>query len=74
MLCPTCDHNKLHTYDSRKMLDGVLRKRKCLSCDFRFYTYERIMSEEDYDELQQQLREAAYDARSQSETEREEIT
>jgi len=52
----------------------VLRKRKCLNCDFRFYTYERIMSEEDYDKLQQQLREATYDTGSQSEIEREEAT
>ena len=49
MICPECEHNKVHTYDSRKLLEGVLRKRKCLGCDFRFYTYESIMSEDEFE-------------------------
>lgn len=72
MICPECEHNKIHTYDSRKLLEGVLRKRKCLGCDFRFYTYESIMSEDEFEEFQHRLREQYHDTRSQSETEREE--
>lgn len=72
MLCPMCEHAVLHTYDSRKILEGVLRKRKCLGCDFRFFTYERPMSEDEYEDLQLRLKEHHHDARSQGETEREE--
>lgn len=72
MLCPVCEHAGLHTYDSRKVLEGVLRKRKCLDCDFRFFTFERPMSEDEYDDLQLRLKEQHYDTRSQGETEREE--
>lgn len=72
MMCPECEHNKVHTYDSRKLLEGVLRKRKCLGCDFRFYTYESIMSEDEFEEFQHRLREHYHDTGSQSETEREE--
>jgi transcriptional regulator NrdR family protein len=73
VICPECEHTVVHTYDTRKLGGGVLRKRKCLSCDFRFYTYELPLSEEQYDELQLRLKETRRDAGSQSETEREEV-
>ena len=65
MICPACEHTVIHTYDSRKLGGGVLRKRKCLSCDFRFYTFEALMSEDEFEELQQRIQ---HDARSQSQT------
>ena len=73
MVYNKCGSSILHTYDTRKILDGVMRKRKCLACDFRFYTYELPLSEEQYDELQLRLKETRRDAGSQSETEREEV-
>ena len=70
MNCPECEHTVLHIYDSRKMCGGVLRKRKCNGCGFRFYTFESVMSEEEFEDLQ--LRRRGYDTGSESETESEE--
>ena len=53
MKCPACDSLKIHTYDSRRVEDKVVRKRKCLVCDERFYTLEQYMSEEELEEIQQ---------------------
>jgi hypothetical protein len=53
MKCPACDSTKIHTYDSRRIEDRVVRKRKCLICDERFYTLEQYMSEEELEEIQQ---------------------
>lgn len=53
MKCPACDSTKIHTYDSRRIEDRVVRKRKCLVCDERFYTLEQYMSEEELEEIQQ---------------------
>jgi transcriptional regulator NrdR family protein len=51
MNCPQCNHKKLVIYDSRHTLTLVVRKRRCLSCEFRFFTLERIMTEDDYKEI-----------------------
>ena len=53
MRCPACDTTKVATYDSRRVEDRVVRKRKCLVCDERFYTLEQYMSEEELEEIQQ---------------------
>lgn len=53
MKCPACDSTKIHTYDSRRVKDRVVRKRKCMVCDERFYTLEQYMSEEELEEIQQ---------------------
>ncbi len=39
MTCPVCD-SETHVYDSRTKLDSVYRRRKCLSCDYKFTTIE----------------------------------
>ena len=48
MNCPKCNHKKLAIYDSRHTLLLVIRKRRCLACEFRFFTLERMMTEDDY--------------------------
>lgn len=53
MKCPACDSTKIHTYDTRRIEDRVVRKRKCLACDDRFYTLEQYMSEDELEEIQQ---------------------
>lgn len=53
MKCPACDTTKVATYDSRRVENMVVRKRKCLVCDERFYTLEQYMSEEELEEIQQ---------------------
>lgn len=66
MNCPHCGHRKLFIYDSRHIhLEGVIRKRRCASCEFRFFTLESIMTEDEYEEL-------IHDTGSQSETTSEE--
>jgi transcriptional regulator NrdR family protein len=57
MNCPHCDGKRLAIYDSRHTQYDVIRKRRCLSCEFRFFTLERYMTEEEFD-----------DARSESKT------
>lgn len=52
MKCPECDHEKLLTYDSRRIGNHVVRKRKCVACDERFYTLESYMSEEELAEIE----------------------
>ncbi len=44
MKCPYCGVNKDQVVDSRTMNDGdmIRRRRKCLACQKRFTTYERI--------------------------------
>ncbi|NPA48435.1 MAG: transcriptional repressor NrdR [Thermodesulfobacteria bacterium] len=44
MKCPTCQHPETKVIDSRVSRDGaaVRRRRECLSCGFRFTTYERV--------------------------------
>ncbi|UCC60049.1 MAG: transcriptional repressor NrdR [Dehalococcoidia bacterium] len=42
MKCPHCNHEDSKVTDSRDVEDTVRRRRQCLSCGFRFTTYERI--------------------------------
>lgn len=44
MQCPFCKHNQTQVIDSRTSEDGstIRRRRRCLSCDKRFTTYERV--------------------------------
>jgi len=47
MKCPFCSHPDTQVVDSRASDEGAVirRRRRCLSCDKRFTTYERV----DYD-------------------------
>jgi transcriptional regulator NrdR family protein len=52
MICPECQHDRVMTYDTRKVsFNYVVRKRKCRHCDHRFYTVEGYMSQEEFDEI-----------------------
>lgn len=44
MKCPFCSHPDTQVLDSRASEDGlsIRRRRRCLSCDKRFTTYERM--------------------------------
>lgn len=42
MNCPSCRQNDFRVVDSREVEDGIRRRRECLSCGYRFTTYERI--------------------------------
>jgi transcriptional repressor NrdR len=42
MNCPYCGGQEARVIDSRGLDEGVRRRRKCLTCGFRFTTYERI--------------------------------
>jgi transcriptional repressor NrdR len=44
MKCPFCGHSETQVVDSRVPEDGasVRRRRRCLSCDKRFTTYETV--------------------------------
>ncbi|UOF93775.1 MAG: transcriptional repressor NrdR [Bordetella sp.] len=45
MKCPFCGHSDTQVLDSRvssEEADTVRRRRRCLSCDKRFTTYERV--------------------------------
>jgi transcriptional repressor NrdR len=44
MKCPFCQHADTQVIDSRASDEGatIRRRRKCLSCDKRFTTYERV--------------------------------
>jgi transcriptional repressor NrdR len=44
MRCPLCNHTESKVVDSRSSDDGdsIRRRRECLSCGYRFTTYERI--------------------------------
>jgi transcriptional repressor NrdR len=42
MKCPHCNYEDSKVTDSRDVDDTVRRRRQCLSCGFRFTTYERI--------------------------------
>jgi transcriptional repressor NrdR len=46
MRCPFCQNQETDVFDSRKLNDGELirRRRKCRNCGRRFTTYERIES------------------------------
>ena len=42
MNCPYCAGQESKVIDSRSLDEGVRRRRKCLTCNNRFTTYERI--------------------------------
>ncbi len=44
MKCPSCGNIETKVVDSRPTEDGasIRRRRKCLSCEYRFTTYERV--------------------------------
>lgn len=42
MKCPRCQSENLKVLDTRASDDSIRRRRECLSCIFRFTTYERI--------------------------------
>jgi transcriptional repressor NrdR len=48
MRCPKCGKSQDRVIDSREAREGasIRRRRQCLSCDFRFTTYEEIEREE----------------------------
>lgn len=44
MRCPSCNHEETKVIDSRVAADGlsIRRRRECVSCQFRFSTYEEV--------------------------------
>ena len=42
MNCPSCGKQESKVIDSRSVDEGVRRRRKCLACNTRFTTYERV--------------------------------
>lgn len=42
MNCPYCGKQESRVIDSRSLDEGVRRRRKCLACNARFTTYERV--------------------------------
>jgi transcriptional regulator NrdR family protein len=72
MQCPSCSSTKILTYDTRRIEDKVVRKRRCISCEERFYTLEQHMSEEELEEVQELKRkQTVHDPRSKSQSEGE---
>jgi len=53
MKCPACDSTKIHTYDTRHVDNMVVRKRRCINCEDRFYTLEQYMTEDELKEVQE---------------------
>ena len=42
MICPSCGNEELKVIDSRAQANTIKRRRECLSCGYRFTTFERI--------------------------------
>lgn len=42
MLCPNCETGETQVTDTRDAGRAIRRRRECLSCGFRFTTFERI--------------------------------
>lgn len=42
MICPTCKKAETRVIDSREDEAAIRRRRECLSCQFRFTTFERV--------------------------------
>jgi len=38
--CPMCGSDNIKTVDSRSDLDSIVRRKKCLVCNHRWYTIE----------------------------------
>jgi transcriptional regulator NrdR family protein len=72
MKCPSCANTKIATYDTRRIEDMVVRKRRCTNCDERFYTLEQYMSEEELEEIQELRRKQLHDTRGESQSESKE--
>ena len=73
MKCTDCGSVKVITYDTRRVEDKVVRKRRCTDCDTRFYTLEQYMSEDELEEIQELRRKQTHhDPRSESQSEGEE--
>ena len=73
MQCPSCSSTKILTYDTRRVEDKVVRKRRCTNCEERFYTLEQYMAEEELEEVQELKRKQTVDdprSKSQSEGEK----
>lgn len=64
MNCADCGSSKLSIYDSRHIGSHVVRKRKCLSCEEKFYTIESYMSEEELAEIEAIKKEQTHEIRS----------
>ncbi len=71
MNCAGCGSPRLATYDSRHIGEHVVRKRKCLACEERFYTIESYMTEEELANIEN-MRRLRYDTGSEGQTERAE--
>lgn len=56
MNCPNCEGKKIAIYDSRHTQYDVIRKRRCLVCEFRFYTIEGYMTAEQLEAVQEEKR------------------
>lgn len=61
MNCADCGSSKLTVYDTRHVGAHVVRKRRCVSCNEKFYTIESYMSEEELEEIEV-IRKEEYDA------------
>lgn len=73
MKCTDCGSVRVVTYDTRRIEDKVVRKRRCTDCDTRFYTLEQYMSEDELEEIQELKRkQMSHDTRSESESKGEE--
>lgn len=73
MQCPSCNSTKILTYDTRRIEDKVVRKRRCIECESRFYTLEQYMSEDELEAIQELKRKQTHhDPRSESQSEGEE--
>jgi transcriptional regulator NrdR family protein len=57
MNCADCGNSKLAIYDTRHVGNHVVRKRKCLKCDEKFYTIESYMTEEELATIEEIKRE-----------------
>lgn len=40
MICPKCEYKKTKVLESRSVEEGQFRKRKCLKCNYEFFTEE----------------------------------
>lgn len=73
MKCTDCGSSKVITYDTRRIEDKVVRKRRCTDCDTRFYTLEQYMSEDELEEIQELRRkQLQHDPRGESQSKGEE--
>lgn len=48
MRCPKCKHEKQKVLDTRPTGEETYRKRRCLSCNHIFVTYEKFYEDSTY--------------------------